>query len=91
MKRAGLKRSPAPKRTYDGSAKRHFFWLAGYQVAGWSQIRIAEAARVDRAAVQRAIHHGLAEQTGLTLRPPKDHDLSWTIERIRAALSYVLI
>jgi hypothetical protein len=63
----------------------HFRWLAGYQVYGWSQNRIAMAVQKDQAAVSRAINR-LAGAIGLTLRPSKENRSSWSAERIRAAL-----
>jgi hypothetical protein len=67
---------------------RHFHWLAGYQTSGWSQNRIAEAARRDRAGVVRAIHD-LADFLGLTLRPMTANDPSQTVVAIRAVLSRI--
>jgi hypothetical protein len=80
---AGLKRTPR-KRATAGSPYQHFFWLAGYQVCGWSQQTIAEADLVDRTAVLRAIN-GLAKQIGLRLRRGQKYDPRWTAVRIRAA------
>jgi hypothetical protein len=72
-------------RNSERRQREHFYWLAGYQVRGWSQSRIAEAAGVDQAAACRAINE-LAREIELTSRPKRGNDLSWTVERIRAAL-----
>jgi hypothetical protein len=63
----------------------HCEWLAGYQVCGWSKKRIHDAAKVDRAAVLRAIRE-LAESIGLTLRPETANDPSQTAEIIHEKL-----
>ncbi len=75
---------PTPERRQP----RHFHWLAGYQISGWSQNRIAKAAGTDPAGVVRAIHD-LADFLGLTLRPVKANDSSQTVEAIRAVLSRI--
>jgi hypothetical protein len=80
------KRGPSDRRAYVGPADRHFFWLAGYQCCGWSKNAIAEAIRINRAAVVRAIPK-LANQIGLPLRPNATNDRNWTPAKIRAALS----
>jgi hypothetical protein len=64
----------------------HLWWLAGYQVCGWSKNGIAEAAGVDRSGVIRALEK-LAKEIGLTLRPTDDNDRGWTAEKIRSALA----
>ncbi|MGH7905174.1 MAG: hypothetical protein ACREP6_00945 [Candidatus Binataceae bacterium] len=73
------------KRTRERRSRGHFLWLAGYQVRGWSQRRIAEAIGVDRAGVVRAIN-GLARAIGLSLRAASANDRGWTVERIATAL-----
>jgi transcriptional regulator with XRE-family HTH domain len=78
------KRGPGNKR-HAGRADRHFYWLAAYQVCGLSQNAIAEAEGIDQAAVNRAVHR-LADSIELELRAPIEHNPSWTIERIQAAL-----
>jgi hypothetical protein len=83
VKAEGLKRTPERR------SPEHFLWLAGYQVSGWSQNRIAEAVGVDGAAVVRAINT-LAKTVGLTLRSPNGNDRTQTVERIRAALRVTL-
>jgi hypothetical protein len=73
------------KRTPERREPKHFLWLGGYQVCGWSKTRIAEAIGLDRAAVVRAIEN-LAKGIGLTLRPANANDRSVTVEQIRARL-----
>jgi hypothetical protein len=77
--RAGYKRTPERREA------AHVWWLAGYQVCGWSERAIAKALDIDRAAVLRAIKK-LAVEIDLTLRAPTRNDRSWTPEKIRKAL-----
>jgi hypothetical protein len=63
----------------------HCWWLAGYQVCGWSQNGIHNVANIDRAAVARAID-GLAKFIGLNLRPARANDPRQTAENIRNRL-----
>jgi hypothetical protein len=76
----------SPERREPG----HVCWLAGYQVCGWSRKRIAEALRVDRAAVVRGINK-LAHDIVLTPREPGGHNSSQTVEIIRERLRSVSI
>jgi hypothetical protein len=77
------KRGPGKKR--GGSQYRHFQWLAGYQVCGWSENAIAGAAEIWPTSVSRDLHR-LAKSVGLTMRPGAENDRRWTAERIRAVL-----
>ena len=63
--------APAPERREPA----YIWWLAGYQVCGWSKNAIAEAVTKDRAGVIRAIQK-LAGEIGLTLRPAVANDLA---------------
>jgi hypothetical protein len=72
------------------SARREFEafqWLAGYQIYGWSQRALAEAAGVTQQAANKAIHK-LAKEIALEdwLRPPDDHNRDWTAAKIRTRL-----
>jgi hypothetical protein len=67
---------PTPERR----EAAHLWWLAGYQVCGWSKNGIAEAVSYDRAAVIRAITK-LAGEIGLTLRAARANNPSWTTEK----------
>jgi hypothetical protein len=81
------------------SAKRkldHFYWLAGYQVLGWSAGKIAGgpspivgAETEKRRGVEQRIKE-LAQQIGLTLRASGDYDRNATHEIISATLKAVL-
>jgi hypothetical protein len=64
----------------------HVWWLAGYQVCGWSKNAIAEAASQNRAGVVRAIND-LAREIGLRLRATAKNDPAWTVKKICAALN----
>ena len=78
----GLERTPERREL------RHFHLLAGYQISGWSQNRIAKTLGTDRAGVVRAIHD-LADFLGLRLRPATANDPSQTVEAIRTVLSRI--
>jgi hypothetical protein len=77
------KRGPGKKQ--ESSLERHFEWLAGHQLCGWSKHAIARAAGVRRQAVLYALH-GLAKQIGLELRPETANDRDWTGVKIRTCL-----
>jgi hypothetical protein len=81
---AGYTRPPERRQ------QAHSYWLAGYQVCGCSENRIAEAVPKDRAGVERAIKD-LAKSIGLTPRPPRNNDRTQTVESIRAALARTVI
>ena len=67
----------------------HYRWLVGYQAYGWSVNAIADATGKDHAGVHRAIHH-TARELGLTPRPAKNYDRSWTAIKIQAFLRNLL-
>jgi hypothetical protein len=66
-KSANLKKTPE-KRIADT-----YFWLAGYQVCGWSAAKIADAENRVRRAVEKQIT-ALASEIGLTRRTNADYD-----------------
>jgi len=68
----------------------HFYWLAGYQVLGWSCNRIADAEdRDSRRTVEHAVA-ALADEIVLKLRAPKDSDRSVPYLLIRELLKKVI-
>jgi hypothetical protein len=74
----------------------HFYWLAGYQVLGWSAARIADALdepdsrpTEKRRGVEQRIRE-LARQIDLKLRDPRNYDSTQTLDIIRASLKRVL-
>ncbi len=85
------------KKTVNKRQQLHFYWLAGFQVRGWSCQQIFEAhgkyrrrtAQAKDEHVERTVEiavEGLARMIGLTLRPVKDYDRSQTAGKIRRAL-----
>jgi len=73
------------RSTLERRESAHIWWLAGYQVCGWSKNAVAGAVSVDRAAVIRAIQR-LARLISLTLRATAANDQSWTPKKIQSAL-----
>jgi hypothetical protein len=77
--RAGYATSPERREP------AHRWWLAGYQVCGWTKNRIALAVGHDPAAVNRAVKN-MAGAIGLTPRSSNVSDRGWTVDKIRSAL-----
>ena len=77
---------PAP-REFRNSYQ--FYWLAGYQVCGWSRKRIGDAMGLDSDRTVGQALEQLANFIGLTLRRYQDYDDAQTVEIIRQALRNV--
>jgi len=64
----------------------HFYWLAGYQILGWSCKQIADADnKKSRRTVEEAVKE-LAASIGLNLRENQNYDSDQTDTAIRDAL-----
>jgi hypothetical protein len=58
---------PKPRQLRKGGRK-HFIWLAGFQVLGWKYGKISKALGIDEISTIRKPINGLANLIGLTLR-----------------------
>jgi hypothetical protein len=76
-------REPAPKEFRNSY---QFYWLAGYQVCGWSRKRIGDAMGLDSDRTVGQALESLGHFIGLTLRRHQDYDDAQTVEIIRQAL-----
>jgi hypothetical protein len=91
-----LTEQPGLEKTRTKREIAHFYWLAGYQVLGWSAARIVDALdepgsrpTEKRRGVEQRIRE-LARQIDLKLREPRNYDPTQTLDIIRAFLKRVL-
>jgi hypothetical protein len=79
-----LRMAEAAPREFRNSYQ--FYWLAGYQVCGWSRKRIGDAMGLDSDRTVGQALENLGRFIGLTLRRHQDYDDAQTVEIIRQAL-----